>query len=56
MSKEGRVEYGPEKNNLDTKVPLKPGMILHIPANEWHVFRYGQRGFVDILFMYAEVM
>lgn len=55
-AKDGWVEYGPEKDNLDTKVPLSPGMVLHVPEGEWHVFRYTSEGFVDIVFMYAQVM
>lgn len=55
-AKDGWVEYGPHKDNLETKVALKSGMVLHVPEGEWHVFRYASGGFVDIVFMYAQVM
>jgi mannose-6-phosphate isomerase-like protein (cupin superfamily) len=52
-AKDGWVEFGPEKEKLPTKVMLTRGMVLHVPENEWHVFRYAEGGFVDILFVYA---
>jgi mannose-6-phosphate isomerase-like protein (cupin superfamily) len=52
----GWVEYGPQKDRLETKVDLAAGMVLHVPAGEWHVFRYAEGGFVDIVFIYAQVM
>ena len=55
-AKDGWVEYGPQKDNLDTKVALTSGMVLHVPEGEWHVFRYASGGFVDIVFMYAQVI
>ena len=55
-AKDGWVEYGPQKNNLEHKVALTSGMVLHVPEGEWHVFRYAEGGFVDIVFMYAQVM
>lgn len=55
-AKDGWVEYGSQKDNLDTKVSLMSGMVLHVPEGEWHVFRYATGGFVDIVFMYAQVI
>ena len=55
-AKDGWVEYGTQKDNLDIKVALTSGMVLHVPEGEWHVFRYASGGFVDIVFMYAQVM
>jgi hypothetical protein len=55
-AKDGWVEYGPQKDNLNTKVTLRSGMVLHVPEGEWHVFRYATGGFVDIVFTYAQVM
>jgi len=52
-AQDGWTEYGPEKDRLTNKVMLTGGMVLHIPENEWHVFRYAEGGFVDILFVYA---
>ncbi len=51
---DGWVEYGPEKNTLPSRLNLAPGVILHIPENEWHAIRYAEGGFVDILFSYAK--
>lgn len=55
-AKDGWVEYGSHKNKIDTKVSLASGMVLHVPEGEWHVFRYAQGGFVDILYVYAKLM
>ena len=55
-AKDGWVECGPQRDNLDTKIALRSGMVLHVPEGEWHVFRYASGGFVDIVFMYAQVM
>jgi hypothetical protein len=52
-AQDGWIEFGPEKDKLPTKTMLTRGMVLHIPENEWHVFRYAEGGFVDILFVYA---
>lgn len=55
-AKDGRVEYGSQKDRLETKVSLHAGMVLHVPEGEWHVFRYATGGFIDIVFMYAQVI
>ena len=34
-------------------VTLEPGMTLHFPENEWHVFEFAEGGHVDIIFFYA---
>lgn len=51
---DGWVEYGEEQAALNQRIQIKGGMILHIPENEWHAFRYGEEGFVDILFIYGQ--
>jgi mannose-6-phosphate isomerase-like protein (cupin superfamily) len=51
----GWVRFGPEKDRLGEPAPLEPGMILHIPPLEWHVFGYDEGGYVDILFIYGQV-
>jgi mannose-6-phosphate isomerase-like protein (cupin superfamily) len=51
---DGWVEYGEEKAALNHRIQLKGGIVLHIPENEWHAFRYGEEGFVDILFIYGQ--
>lgn len=53
---DGWVRYGgdgPQPDELAHKIPLEVGMVLHIPAMEWHVFEYGPGGFVDVLFFYG---
>jgi hypothetical protein len=45
---------GDEPDMLGEKVPLEAGMTLHYPKNEWHVFGFGEGGFVDIIFFYSQ--
>lgn len=54
-AKDGWVRFGAAQDQLDQKVDLEPGMILHNPPLEWHVFEYGDGGFVDIIFIYGQV-
>lgn len=54
-AKDGWLRYGPEKDKLDKKVSLEPGMVLHAPELEWHVFEYAEGGYVDIIFIYGQV-
>jgi len=49
----GCVAWGPKKDNLSNVKKLEEGMILHIPAGEWHVFRYEPGGCIEIIFIYA---
>lgn len=54
-SQSGFLRKGPEKDRLDEKIPLEPGMTLHIPPLEWHVFEFEPGGHVDIIFFYGQV-
>lgn len=54
-AKAGWLRHGPAKDDLPHRVPLAAGMILHIPALEWHVFEYDADGSVDIIFYYGQV-
>jgi mannose-6-phosphate isomerase-like protein (cupin superfamily) len=54
-SKAGRICYGTAPDDLDLVVPLEPGMILHIPEGEWHVFEFEPGGHVEIIFIYGRV-
>ena len=54
-SEDGWLRKGPEKDQLGEKIHLEPGMTLHIPPLEWHVFEYGPGGHVDIIFFYGQV-
>ena len=47
------VEYGGEPEHLLHKAPLETGMLLHVPENEWHVFRFEEGGSLEILFIYG---
>ncbi len=49
------VESGPTAQNLGNPVSLTKGMTLHVPALEWHVFRWEPGGYLDILFFYGQV-
>ena len=52
-AKDGWLRYGPEEDKLDNKITLEPGMVLHAPELEWHVFEYDEGGYVDIIFIYG---
>lgn len=54
-AKNGWFRYGPAPELLGEPLQLKAGMVLHNPALEWHVFQYGEGGFVDIIFIYGQV-
>lgn len=54
-SQGGSLRKGPEKDRLGEKIPLEPGMTLHIPPLEWHVFEFEPGGHVDIIFFYGQV-
>ena len=54
-AKESWVERGDAPDHLGEPFQLKAGMTLHIPAFEWHVFRWNPGGFLDILFFYGQV-
>ncbi len=45
---------GDEPDQLGEKVPLEADMTLHYPKGEWHVFGFGEGGFVDIIFFYSQ--
>jgi len=56
-SKEGYVRhggFGEKPTELGKRIVLKPGMTLHFPAKEWHVFEYEEGGCVDISFCYSD--
>lgn len=49
------VRFGPGQDQLGERIPLEPGMVLHNPALEWHMFGYETDGFADLLFVYGQV-
>ena len=54
-AKKGYIRFGSAEQRLGERVPLEPGMVLHVPELEWHVFEYDEDGFVDIIFFYGQV-
>jgi mannose-6-phosphate isomerase-like protein (cupin superfamily) len=54
-SKNGWVRFGESPDKLGQSIPLEPGMTLHIPALEWHVFEFKTGGHVDIIYFYGQV-
>ncbi len=52
---DGWVRCGPAKDQLGARMRLEPGMTLHFPELEWHVFEYDESGYVDIIFFYGQV-
>jgi len=54
-ARDGWVRCGRQKDQLGEPVRLEPGMVLHIPELEWHVFEYSEGGHVDIIFFYGQV-
>jgi hypothetical protein len=49
------VKFGGTRDELDKQAGLEPGMTLHVPEMEWHVFEYAEDGFLDIIFFYGQV-
>ena len=54
-AKNSWIDFGRSKDDLDNRVTLEPGMILHIAENEWHRFDFGEGGHIDIVFFYAQI-
>jgi hypothetical protein len=56
-AQDGWTRYGglgDEPDALGGPLPLEPGMTLHFPENEWHVFQFAEGGYVDIIFFYSQ--
>jgi hypothetical protein len=54
-AKNSWVRYGALGDGLKDKFDLLPGMILHIPEMELHVFEFSDDGYVDLIFFYGQV-
>lgn len=54
-AKDGWIRKGPSKDNLNETVPVRKGTILHFDELEWHVFEYGEGGFIDAACIYGQV-
>jgi hypothetical protein len=46
--------FGDTPNELGARIALEPGMTLHFPAKEWHVFEFDEGGHVEIIFFYSD--
>lgn len=49
------VRYGSGSDRLGSPVPLEPGITLHFPELEWHVFEFGVDGLLEIIYFYGQV-
>jgi hypothetical protein len=49
------TRYGPSPDDLPTRIDLEPGLTLHIPELEWHVFEWGPGGFAEVIVIYGQV-
>lgn len=47
--------YGASEAQLDQRLEMTPGSVFLVGEMEWHVFRYGEGGFVDAIFIYGQV-
>lgn len=54
-ARDGWVRYGPNSSQIESKVAVRAGTILHFPALEWHVFEYADGGFIDAVCIYGQV-
>ena len=54
-SESGYVRHGDKIDQLGERIQLEPGMLLHFPPLEWHVFEYDEGGRIEILFIYGQV-
>jgi quercetin dioxygenase-like cupin family protein len=50
-----RVRFGPARDRLDGSLELEEGMLLHIPAGEYHSFVCDPGGSMEVLFFYGGV-
>ncbi len=54
-AQKGYIRYGSDQSILDKDVHLKPGMLLHIMENEWHMFDFDEGGFIEVIYIYGQV-
>lgn len=50
----GWIRTGSGSDDLPERLPVKKGMIIHFEPLEWHVFEYGNKGFIDVIFIYGQ--
>lgn len=49
------VRWGPRRDELTERIDLAPGVVIHTPALEWHVFEWEPGGHLELLFVYGQV-
>lgn len=50
------ARYGPSADELPNIIPLEPGLTLHTPEWEWHVFNWEPGGgYADVIVIYGQV-
>ncbi len=54
-ARDARVRYGPQPGDLPHTIAMEPGLVLHIPELEWHVFTWDAGGYADCLVIYGQV-
>ncbi len=54
-ARDGWIRRGPSGDDLPEKVLLRAGTTLHFDELEWHVFEFGEGGFIDALCIYGQV-
>jgi hypothetical protein len=54
-AKNSWLRYGATKDDLSDPVPFERGTMIHFPDLEWHVFEFGEDGYVDLIFFYGQV-
>ena len=54
-SKDGWVRFGESPDKLGQPTLLEPGMTLHFPALEWHVFEFKTGGCIEIIYIYGQI-
>lgn len=54
-ARRGWIRRGPSQTDLPEKVEVAAGTLLHFSEMEWHVFEYGENGFIDAICIYGQV-
>ena len=44
------ARFGASEDSMGGRTAIKPGMIMWAAEGEWHVFEFGEGGFLDIVF------
>jgi hypothetical protein len=52
-SKDGWVQSGPSSDQLEARITVQPGWLLHCHSGEWIRFGYDPDGYLEILYVQA---